>query len=64
MPKKHFYERSGVFINLNKDSERDLMEALVAYTEELGTPTSTAVKTLIRKQLISEGKIKVAKVRI
>lgn len=49
------YNRIGVFINLNSDSDKDFVEALDKYTLRTGARASTAIKTLARQQLIREG---------
>lgn len=57
--KQYEYDRKKIHVNINKDMDRDFQRALDDYVAENGLPMSTALRTLARKQLIAEGKLKV-----
>ena len=51
------YNRAGVFINLNAETDKEFIEALHKYTLLNGMRASLAIKSLARQHLIREGLI-------
>ena len=54
--KKH-YERTGIFLNINHATDKELMSALDAYVAEHCIRYGSAVRSLVMKALIAEGRI-------
>lgn len=49
------YNRAGIFINLNDEKDKEFIDALNKYMLRTGARASTAIKVLVRQQLIKEG---------
>ena len=55
---------TGIFVNLNPETERQLILALNDYTTEHCIKRSSAVKSLMRKALIAEGRMERATIKL
>lgn len=49
------YNRTGIFINLNDETDREFIDALNKYMLRTGSRASTAIKSLAKQQLRQEG---------
>lgn len=64
--KKEHYERKGIFVNVNHETDKVLLDALDEYVAEHCIKYASAMKSLAMKALIAEGRIvrpKISKAR-